>query len=71
MLIYNKKKIFHKVPLLSTRMTNTISKILSGNYEKVELTDFKTSQFLYKPIIRFFLKKWKKNHKKAINVPIT
>jgi hypothetical protein len=68
---YNKKKTSHKVYYISEYMTQLISNILKKNHKKIYIPNFSASFILFKPVIRFFLKKWRKKHKKALIVPIT
>ena len=68
---YNKKKTSHKILYLSKYMTEIISNILNKNYKKIYFYNFALSYILYKPTIRFFLKKWRQKYKKAITVPIS
>lgn len=66
---YKKKNFFFKNELLSSRMTKTITYIL--NKQVVNLPTFNESASLYKPLIKFFLKKWKIKNKSSKLVPIT
>ena len=66
---YKKKIFFFKNELLSSRMTKTITYIL--NKQEVNLPTFNESASLYKPLIKFFLKKWKIKNKSSTLVPIT
>ena len=50
-------------------MTKTITYIL--NKQEVNLPTFNESASLYKPLIKFFLKKWKIKNKSSKLVPIT
>ena len=68
---YNKKKITHKVLYISEYMVEIISNILSKNYKRIYIPNFASSYILFRPTIRFFLKKWRQKHKKAITVPIS
>ena len=69
--IYNKKKTSHKIPFVSEYMVKIISNILNKNYKKIFIPNFNSSYILFKPTIRFFLKKWKEKNKNALLVPIT
>ena len=69
--IYNKKKTSHKIPFVSEYMVKIISNILNKNYKKIFIPNFNSSYILFKPTIRFFLKKWKEKNKNALFVPIT
>ena len=52
-------------------MVEIISYILNKNYKKIYIPNFASSYILFKPTIRFFLKKWRIKHKKALTTPIT
>jgi len=68
---YNKKKTSHYLPYISEYMVEIISYILNKNYKKIYIPNFASSYILFKPTIRFFLKKWRIKHKKALTTPIT
>ena len=63
------KNFFFKNELLSSRMTKTIRYILDK--KNVDLPTFKESADLYRPLINFFLKKWRVKNKYSKIVPIT